>query len=143
MNTLCRRLRQESGEGLVSGLILIAGVLLPVMFLVAVFGRLEQARLIAEQAARDSVRAAVEAPDATAAQTAAATAVTRAQPDSRDQIQLTLEGAFARGNNLEATTTVGVPLASIPFFGTLGTVTVHGRATAPVDQYRSVLDTTP
>jgi hypothetical protein len=138
MRRLYQRGRSESGEGLVSGLILIAGVLLPVMFLVPLFGRLEQARLVAEQAARDAVRVAVEAPDAATAQADAQSAAARAQPNSYDQIQLTLDGAFGRGNLLRATTTVHVDLARVPFYGTIGTVTVHGQATAPVDQYRSI-----
>ena len=44
--------RDESGEGLISGLILLAGVMLPLMFLIAIFGHLEVARLTAQQAAR-------------------------------------------------------------------------------------------
>jgi hypothetical protein len=139
MKRLHRRALSESGEGLVSGLILIAGVLLPVMFLVPLFARLEQARLVAEQTARDAVRVAVEAPDAATAQTDAAAAVTRAQPNSYDRIQLTLDGAFARGSVLRATTTVRVDLARVPFYGAIGTVSVHGQAAAPIDQYRSIL----
>jgi hypothetical protein len=139
MKRLYRRALSESGEGLVSGLILIAGVLLPVMFLVPLFARLEQARLVSEQTARDAVRVAVQAPDAATAQADAAAAVTRAQPNSYDRVQLTLEGAFARGNVLRATATVRVDLARVPFYGAIGTVTVHGRAAAPVDQYRSIL----
>lgn len=139
MSGLRRRTRSESGEGLVSGLILIAGLLLPVMFLIPLFARLEQARLVAEQTARDAVRVAVEAPDAATAETEAQAAVTRAQPNSFDRIQLTLHGAFARGNLLRATTTVRVDLARIPFYGAIGTVAVHGQAAAPVDQYRSIL----
>jgi hypothetical protein len=139
MKLLYRRALSESGEGLVSGLILIAGVLLPVMFLVPLFARLEQARLVAEQTARDAVRVAVEAPDAATAQADAQSAVARAQPNSYDQIQLTLDGTFARGDLLHATTTVRVDLARVPFYGAVGTVAVHGQAAAPVDQYRSLL----
>ena len=142
MRPLRQRAQSESGEGLVSGLILIAGLLLPVMFLVPLFARLEQARLVAEQTARDAVRVAVEAPDVATAEADAQFAVARAQPNSFDRIQLTLDGAFARGSILRATTSVRVELASVPFYGALGTVTVHGRAAAPVDQYRS-LPTTP
>ena len=77
--TLRRRLHEEKGQGLISGLILLAGVLLPLLFLVPLFARLEQGRLVAEQAARDAARAAVEAPNANAAQTAAADALARAR----------------------------------------------------------------
>jgi hypothetical protein len=61
--TVRRRLRDEKGQGLISALILLAGVLVPLLFLVPLFARLEQGRLAAEQAARDAVRAAVEAPN--------------------------------------------------------------------------------
>src|SRR5260370_5344956 len=125
MRRLYQRVRSESGEGLVSGLILIAGVLLPVMFCVPLFARLEQARLVAEQTARDAVRVAVAAPDAATAEAAAQSAVARAQPNSYDRIQLTLNGAFARGNLLHATTTVRVDLTPVPVYGAIGTVTVH------------------
>ncbi len=138
MKTPMHRLRLESGEGLVSGLILIAGVLLPLMFLIPLFARLEQARLVAEQTARDGVRAAVQAPNAAAAQTARADAVGRAQTNTPDQIQLTLRGAYVRGGELEATATVHVPLASLPLFGSFGEVTIRGQASAPLDQYRSL-----
>jgi hypothetical protein len=139
MKRLYRNALSESGEGLVSGLTLIAGVLLPVMFLIPLFARLEQARLIAEQTARDAVRVAVEAPNATTAKADAEAAVSRAQPNSYDRIQLTLDGAFARGSLLRATTTVRVDLARVPFYGAIGVVSVHGQAAAPVDQYRSLL----
>jgi hypothetical protein len=141
MRRVWRCALSESGEGLVSGLILIAGVLLPVMFLVPLFARLEQARLVAEQTARDAVRVAVEAPDGATAQAEAQSAVARAQPNSYDRIQLAVDGDFARGSLLRATTSVRVDLATIPFYGALGTVTIHGQAAAPVDQYRSL--TTP
>ena len=53
-------------------------------------------------------------------------------------ITLTLEGELQRGATLTAQTTVEVPLGGLPFFGRLGTISVHGRARAPVDQYRSL-----
>lgn len=40
-----RRLESERGEGIVSALMLLAGVLIPLIFLVALVGRLEQGRL--------------------------------------------------------------------------------------------------
>ena len=66
--TLMRQLRREEGElGLVSALLLLAGVLLPIMFIVVGFARIENGRLAAAQAARDAIRAAVEAPTPTGA----------------------------------------------------------------------------
>ncbi|MDE3069342.1 MAG: hypothetical protein KGJ43_01280 [Acidobacteriota bacterium] len=141
--TILRRLRREEGElGLVSALLLVAGVLLPLMFVVVVFARIEQGRLAAAQAARDAVRAAVEAPTATAAQQAADAALARAQTQTSAPLRLQLEGSFARGALLQAQTSAQISLASLPFVGSIGTVTVHGSAAAPVDTFRS-LTTTP
>jgi hypothetical protein len=138
------QLRDERGEGMISALILIAGVLLPLLFVVPLFARLEQGRLIAEQTARDAVRAAVEAPSADAAQQAANAAVERGRTETNEPLQLVLNGAFVRGGTLQVDTTVQVALASLPFFGSLGTIPVHGQARAPVDQYRSLVeDSTP
>jgi hypothetical protein len=134
------QLRDERGEGMISALILIAGVLLPLLFVVPLFARLEQGRLIAEQTARDAVRAAVEAPSADMAQQAANAAAERSRTETREPLQLVLNGAFVRGATLQAKTTVQVALASLPFFGSLGTIAVNGQARAPVDRYRSLVE---
>jgi Flp pilus assembly protein TadG len=138
MNRITRRLRCELGQGIVQALILLAGVLLPLMFLVALFGRIEQGRLAAEQTARDAVRAASQAPSQPAAEQAANDALARAQQQTGLPLNLNLDGELQRGATLTATTTVDVSLADLPFFGQLGTVTIHGQARAPVDQYRSL-----
>lgn len=139
MIRLLFRVRSESGQALISGLILLAGVLIPLLFLVPLFARVEQGRLAAEQAARDAVRAAVQAPSPTAAEAAAAAAVARARAQTGETLELTLEGEFARGGVLRARVRAEVDLASIPFFGAIGTVQVSGDAAAPVDRYRSLL----
>jgi len=137
---LLRKLRREEGElGLVSALLLLAGVLLPIMFIVAAFARIENGRLAAAQAARDAVRAAVEAPTASGAQQAADDAIARAQIQSGIPLQLRLDGTFTRGAVLRAETSAQIGLASLPFVGQLGTITVHGTADAPVDTYRSLI----
>jgi hypothetical protein len=137
--TLRRRLRDEQGQGLISALILLAGVLLPLLFLVPLFARLEQGRLAAEQAARDAVRAAVEAPNSTAAQTAADNALARARAQTGEPLRLELEGQFARGGVLTARVHTSVAFASLPVVGRFGTIELNGRASAPVDRYRSLL----
>jgi hypothetical protein len=83
--SLSRRLRSERGEGLIAGLLLIAGVLVPLMFIVPLFGRIESAHLAAQQTARDAVRSAALAPDDAHAHAAAqaAVAVARAQTGVR------------------------------------------------------------
>jgi hypothetical protein len=139
MRSILVRLRAESGQAVISGLILLAGVLIPLLFLVPLFARIEQGRLAAEQAARDAVRAAVQSPSATAAEDAAQQAVARARSQTRDSLQLTLEGEFRRGSILRARVETEVDLASIPLFGAIGTVEVSGDAAAPVDRYRSLL----
>jgi hypothetical protein len=138
--SLLRKLRREEGElGLVSALLLLAGVLLPIMFIVVALARIENGRLAAAQAARDAVRAAVEAPTATGAQQAADDAIARAEMQSGVPLQLQLDGTFARGAVVHAQTSAQIDLASLPFIGQLGTITVHGSAAAPVDAYRSLV----
>lgn len=140
MRTLTRRLQEERGEiGLVSALALLAGVLLPVMFIAAAFGRIEQGRLAAAQAARDAVRAAVEAPSGPQAQQAADDAIARARAQMSVPLTLQLDGSFSRGAVIHATTSARISLASLPLLGSFGTIVVHGDASAPVDSYRSIL----
>ena len=142
---LLRKLRREEGElGMLSALLLLAGVLLPIMFIVVAFARIENGRLAVAQAARDAVRAAVQAPTASDAQQAANQAIARAQTQTGVPLQLQLGGTFARGAVLHAQTTAQIGLASLPFIGQLGTITVHGNAVAPVDTYRSLIgDSSP
>ena len=139
MTTVLSRVRSESGQALISGLILLAGVLIPLLFLIPLFARVEQGRLAAEQAARDAVRAAVQSPSPTAAEAAAEAAVARARMQTGEPLELTLEGEFGRGSVLRARVRTDVELASIPLFGSIGTVEVRGDAAAPVDRYRSLL----
>ena len=93
MRRLLLRVRSESGQALISSLILLAGVLIPLLFLVPLFARVEQGRLAAEQAARDAVRAAVQSPSSTAAQVSAEAAVARARAQTGEELQLRLEGS--------------------------------------------------
>lgn len=134
------RLAAESGEGLITGLLLLAGVLIPLMFLVPLFARIELAQVNAQQAARDSVRSAVEAPNASAAHAAATSAFGREQAGSRTPMSLSLTGTYARGEVMSAAVTARVPLGSLPVVGHFGTVVVRGEAHAPVDRYRSILE---
>ena len=138
MTKLASRLRDEDGQGIVQALLLLAGVLLPLLFLVALFGRIEEGRLAAQQTAQDAVRAASQAPSQPAAEQAANDALSRAQQQTRLPLTLTLDGELQRGATLTASTSVAVNLADLPFFGHLGTITIHGKAQAPVDQYRSL-----
>ncbi len=137
---IVRRLGDERGEAaLVSGLLLLAGVLIPLMFIVPLYARIELAQVDAQQAARDAVRSAVQAPSASAAHAAAAAAVAREGAGSRTPLSLSLTGTYARGEVMSARVSTSVPIGTLPFLGHFGSVTVHGEARAPVDRYRSIL----
>lgn len=138
MRTLRRRLASERGEGIVSALMLLAGVLLPVLFLLPLVGRIEQGRLAAAQTARAAVRAAVESDSAAAAQAAAEQQLTVEQTQTSTPLRLALSGSFVRGGTLQASVTGQVALGHLPLLGDFGTITVHASARAPVDQYRSL-----
>jgi len=127
----------ERGEGMVSALLLLAGALLPLLFLIVLFGRIEQAKLVVTQAASASVRAAVLAPSEPAAQAAAAEELAAAQAQSAASLSLRLAGSFSRGGLLEADVSAALPLGELPFFGAVGTITIEASARAPVDAYRS------
>jgi hypothetical protein len=142
MNRDCRVtrwLRSEGGEGIISALMLLAGVLIPLVFLVALVGRLEQGRLAVSQAAQAAVRAAAESPSGAAAQTAAAQQLADEQAQTESPLRLRLGGTFARGGSLQATVTGQVAIGHLPLLGDFGTITVHATARAPIDQYRSLL----
>ncbi len=139
MSRVWRSLCSERGEGLIAGLILIAGVLVPLMFFIPLFGRIESSRLAVQQAAREAVRAATLAPDAIQARTAAQQAASTARTETGIPLRLTLVGSFARGATLTADATTNVSLGSLPGLGSFATITVRGQASAPVSQYRSLL----
>jgi hypothetical protein len=133
-----RRLGEEQGEGIVSALMLLAGVLLPLLFLLPLVGRIEQGRLAAAQAARAAVRAAAEASTAAGAQTAAEQELAAEQTQASAPLRLQLAGSFARGATLQATVTGQVAIGHLPLLGDFGTVSVQATARAPVDLYRSL-----
>lgn len=140
MSTVLARLRYEQGQGLISSLLLLGGVLIPLLFLVPLFARLELARLAADQAARDAARSAVRAPGAAEAEAAAQAAVARARGETGIPLRLSLGGQFARGGVLRADVSARVTFGSLPVLGSFGTVVVRGDASAPVDRYRSLKD---
>jgi hypothetical protein len=138
MSTALRRLRADNGQGIISGLILLAGVLLPLMFVIPLFARIEQAHLAADQAARAAVRAAVEAPSAGDAPQAAQAAVDETRAQTGVPLTLDLQGTFARGETLTVHAVAEVQVGTLPFLGSFGTIHIDGKAQAPVDQYRSL-----
>lgn len=144
IHRLRSRLHDERGEAaMVSGVLLLAGVLIPLMFLIALYARIELAQVDSQQAARDAVRSAVQAPDANAANAAAAGAVARERASDGMPLSLSLTGTYGRGQVMSAQVTTRVPIGTLPFLGHFGTITVHGRASAPVDRYRSLIEGSP
>lgn len=135
------RLVGERGEAaILSGLLLLAGVLIPLMFLIPLFARVELAQVDAQQAARDAVRSAVQAANPAAANTAASAAVARERAASGMPLALSLNGTFARGQTMTASVSTSVPVGTLPGLGHFGTITIHAYASAPVDSYRSILE---
>jgi hypothetical protein len=135
------RLRGERGEAaMLSGVLLVAGVLVPLIFLIALFARVESAQLAAQQAAHTAVRSAVQAPDPAAASNAANTAVARERAGSGVPLNLDLAGVYARGQVMSANVSASVPIGNLPLLGSFGTITVHATARAPVGRYRSILE---
>jgi hypothetical protein len=130
--------RDERGEGIVSALLLLAGALLPLCFLVALLGRVEQAALAAAQAASSAVRVAALAPDAQVAQDGAEAELEAAQAQTSAVLALRLEGSFARGGLLEADVSARLDVGDLPFVGGIGTITLVESARAPVDLYRAL-----
>jgi hypothetical protein len=139
MSRLLARLGSERGEGMISGLILLAGVLLPLLFVIPLFARLEQGKLAADQAAREAVRAAALAPTAAQAEAAAQQALAREQEASGQPLQLQLSGVLERGATLRTDVQTQVVLGHLPGLGDFGTITLSAHASAPVDRYRSLL----
>jgi hypothetical protein len=138
MTRLLISLRCERGEGLVTGLLLIAGVLVPLMLIVPLFARVETAHLAAQQASREAVRSAALAPDDAHARAAAQSAIAAARAQTGVRLSVSVAGDFARGHTLTARTTATVALGTLPGLGSFGAVTIHGRASAPIDRYRSL-----
>lgn len=135
------RLAGDRGEAsIVSGLLLLASVLVPLMFLIPLFARVELAQVNAQQAARDAVRSAVKAPNASAAHAAANASLAREQAGIRTPLTMSLTGTYARGQTMSAQVTASVPIGMLPLLGNFGTIAIHARASAPVDRYRSILE---
>jgi hypothetical protein len=135
------RLNGERGEAaMVSGILLVAGVLVPLIFLIALFARVESAQLAAQQAAHTAVRSAVQAPDSTAASSAANAALNRERAGSGVPLTMSLSGTYARGDVMSANVSASVPIGKLPLLGSFGAITVHAQANAPVDRYRSILE---
>lgn len=144
LHALKHRLAEDRGEAsILSGILLLAGVLIPLMFLIPLFARVELAQVDAQQAARDAVRSAVQAPDAVAAHAVATAALAREQAGAHAPLTLSLAGTYSRGESMTATVSTSIPIGTLPLLGHFGTITIHARASAPIDRYRSILKGAP
>lgn len=136
---IAARLRGDDGQAIVTALLLLAGVLVPLLFIVPLFSRVETTRLAAEQAARDAVRSAVQAPSPGQATAAARQAVSRASRTSGTRLTFDLSGRFARGEIMLVRVRARVPLADIGGPHGIGSVPISATARAPVHRYRSLV----
>jgi len=133
-----QRLAAEHGDGVVSALLLLAGVLLPLFFLIPLAARLELAQLTLQQTARDAARAASEAATPPLALPAAQAALARARASSRLPLQLSLRGSLIRGATISATVSAPTEPLTLPGLGSVGGIRLSSTATVPVDRYRSL-----
>ena len=136
---MSERLRSTRGDALIETLFLLAGALLPLLALLALTSRIELAHLTVEQTARAAARAASEATTQTGATIAAETIRRQTAETSGEPLSLQLGGQLQPGSSFTATLTTTIH--SVPFAVLLGepaALTVAGRATVPVDRYRSL-----
>jgi hypothetical protein len=126
-------------EGLLFGMLLfVAGTLL----LTATWSVLD-AKLTADQAARDAARAYVEGSDRSAAVAAARAAATADLDGARSarspRPAITVSGGWVRCARVVVTVEVHTPLVAVPFVGHLGGVGVRSSATEVLDPFRAGL----
>lgn len=134
-----RRLRDESGQSLITGVIVIGALLIPLLFLIPLFARIELAHLAAEQTARDAARSAALVPTASAAHDASEAALARARErDTPGSLAVSVSGEWERGAILRTDARSTVTIGRLPGLGRSGKVTVRAHARAPVDRYRSL-----
>ena len=139
-----RLLTRAAGEdGAVGGLeALPFGVLVFVvgtLIVVNAWGVVD-AKMTVASAAREAVRAYVEAPvgaDAEALAHTAAQETMNALGRTARPPQVTLSGAFARCNRVSATVAYPVPALRLPWVGGLGSFTARSTASEVVDPLRS------
>lgn len=141
MRRLLTRLTDE--DGVVGGLeALPFGVLIFVvgtLIVVNAWGVVD-AKMTVATAAREAVRAYVEAPVGAPAETLARTAAEQTVDafgrTARDP-EITLSGEFVRCSRVTATVSYRVPAVRLPWVGGLGTLTARSTASEIVDPLRS------
>jgi hypothetical protein len=134
-----RRGQNESGQALVEAALAIPVLLLLVFGVVAV-GRVTEAKVAVQAAARESGRALAVAPSeeqgvADAWMAAEAVAAGHGLDGSELRIELD-SGGFARGGTVSSEVRYSVPLSDLPLLGFLN-VEVSARHSERIDIYRS------
>jgi hypothetical protein len=135
------RLRNEGGTAAVE-LALVAPVLLVLVAVVTAAGRVVETKSAVLSVARESARAAAEAPNAVAAHDAAiVTAQQVAEGLGLDPARLSIvqdPHGFARGAPYEVSVSYQVSMADLPGLGLLpGSVTLGAEHAELIDTYRS------
>jgi len=135
------RIRREDGTAAVE-FVLVAPALVLMLAAVVGAGRVVSTKSAVLDVARESARAAAEAPDASTAQ---AIATERARDVAAglglDPTRLTIEqdpGSFARGTDYTVDVTYRVELSDLPAMGFLpGSFVVSARHTELTDRFKS------
>jgi Flp pilus assembly protein TadG len=135
------RLRSERGTAAVE-LALLAPVLVLLVAIVVAAGRMVETKSAVLSVARESARAASEAPNAEAAQDAAlATAEDVAIGLGLDPARLSVTqdpGGFGRGEPYEVSVSYEVPLSDLPGLGALpGSVVLGAEHAELIQTYKS------
>ncbi len=132
----------EDRGSLTVELVVLTPVLLLVILVVAVFGRVAQARQQVVEAARAAAEAAAVEPDpasATAASDLDATVGFAGHPHSCSARQVVTDTShFFPGGFVTVTVVCSVPLADVSVPGLPGSTSVRASSTSPIDPYRSV-----
>jgi Flp pilus assembly protein TadG len=135
-----RRLGERGSATLEMAIVTPALVML--LLLVVLAGRLALAYGEADNAARDAARAASIARSATAASSqarqAAAATLANAGISCRSFAVATDTSAFQPGGAVTVQVACTATLSDLGLLGVPGSHTLHGRYTAPLDQYRGI-----
>ena len=141
-----RKVRVPDERGQVAGLEMVFfGVLIFVVgvLVIANVWAVVDARIVADDAAREAARAFVKAPDAAGAASAAdAAARDTLTAEGRDatRASISIDGTLARCARITVSVAYPVALVGLPWLGKPGRLlTVHARQSELVDPYRSGL----
>ena len=135
---------RESGHALIEVLLLSVVLMVPVAWLLSVFGELHAAALGTSAAAREAGFEAARASDASSADQAVAQLVKQAVDDhgldpQRVDVEWSPAAGWMRGGSIEVLITYEVPVFQAPLLGSVSepAVSVTAAHVATIDPYRS------